>query len=146
MDRLCSGGPNNVRVRSDLDCQVDEGRNCRDRANQLADISEVLERHFRRLTDGRSAARRPWTTMPRPTAARRVHPEPRGRRLEGPASHAAAAGQLQRVVGRRAALVPGRMILGEGRVIGRPGNRNAVDDGAMRVNDHREAPTWMWME
>src|SRR5262245_18240896 len=51
MDRLCSGGSNSVRVRSDLDRQVDEGRNCRDRDNQLADTSEVLERHFRRLTD-----------------------------------------------------------------------------------------------
>src|SRR5262245_27822254 len=39
-------------------------------------------RPLRRLTDRRSAASRPCTTMPRPTAARRVHPEPGGRRLE----------------------------------------------------------------
>src|SRR5262245_42055897 len=51
---------------------------------------------------GRSAARRPWKRMPRLEAARRIDPEPGGRRLEGPAGRAAAARQLRRLVGRRA--------------------------------------------
>src|SRR5262245_27236133 len=38
--------------------------------------------------------------MPRPTAAQRAHPDPGGRRLEGRVGPEAAAGQLQRLVGR----------------------------------------------
>ena len=50
--------------------------------------SAILHRvasRFRRLTDRRSAAGRPCTRMPLPTAARRIHPEPGGRRLGNPA-------------------------------------------------------------
>src|SRR5262245_21039480 len=44
--------------------------------------------------------------MPRPAAARRIHPEPGGRRLDGPAGPDVAAGQLQRIVRRPATRAP----------------------------------------